>query len=77
LHVDKAALENVSGWRERFNKMPLTEKYRKMHRRQRRQRKLRKLKILLAETKDFAKRRVLEIKIKKLQPWWEPEGATD
>jgi hypothetical protein len=55
--------------------MPLTEKHRKMHRRQRRQRKLRKLKTLLTETKDFTKRRVLETKIKKLQPGWEPERA--
>jgi hypothetical protein len=33
------------------------------------------LKVLLVETKDYAKRREFEAKIKKLQPGWEPERA--
>jgi hypothetical protein len=56
--------------------MPLREKDRKLHRRQRRQRKLKKLKEMLAETKDINKRRALEEKIRKLQPWGKLQGAT-
>ena len=52
--------------------MPLTEKDRKRRRRQRRRVKLHELKRKYADTNDPKRRRELEEKIRKLQPWWEP-----
>jgi hypothetical protein len=56
--------------------MPLREKDREMHRRQRRRSKLKKLKTKLAETKDNKRKRALEEKLRKLQPWWRPKEET-
>ena len=62
---------------ETLEVMPLREKDRKLRRRQRRKRKLRKLKDKLAETRDTEKRRTLEEKIRKLQPWGKVQGAPE
>ena len=60
-----------------LEKMPLREKDRKLHRRQRRRGKLKALKEKLNETKDVEKRRMLEEKIRRLQPWGELKGAPE
>jgi hypothetical protein len=57
--------------------MPLREKDRKLHRRQRRRRKLKALKEKLVETRDAEKRRRLEEKIRKFQPWGKLQGASE
>lgn len=52
--------------------MPKTQKDRDRHRKQRRQRKLRALKQRLYAAKETKERRDLLIKIRKLQPWFNP-----
>jgi len=54
--------------------MPKTQKDRDRHRKQRRQRKLRVLKQRLQAAGSTAARRTLLAKIRKLQPWFEPES---
>jgi hypothetical protein len=49
--------------------MPLTQKYRTMHRRQRRRRKLWELKAKLAQTTDPKSKKKLLVKIERLAPW--------
>lgn len=53
--------------------MPLTANDRKRKQRQRRQKRIRALKERFAEAKDKKSRDVIMEKVRRYQPWWQPE----